>query len=103
MQNIQLETVILQEMELKFENFKRFLINIPDISQLYIQAINFCTLDKFLTGLAQYKDKTMAQLINEICLKSNIDLNKIDEPTKVKFTRYIEYFKELSVTINELN
>lgn len=102
MQNIQLETVILQEMQLKFENFKRFLINIPDISQLYIQAINFCTLDKFITGLTQYKDKTMAQLINDICLKANIDLNSIDEPTKVKFTRYIEYFKMSNNPLEQL-
>jgi hypothetical protein len=44
-----------------------------------------------------YSDKTIDELIKEISIKANINMNIIDTETKGKFTRYITYFKQVSI------
>jgi N utilization substance protein A len=41
-----------------------------------------CNLQTFLIGLKQHRDKSIDELIKDICEKANMDLNKINEETK---------------------
>jgi hypothetical protein len=83
--------------EKKFENFKVFLKTIDNISATYLQIIEVVSLDQFLTGLKQqYSDKTANELIQEVAKKSGVNLHEINEDTKLKFVRYITYFKQVS-------
>jgi hypothetical protein len=82
----------------KFENFKNFLKSIPGVSVTYIQIIEMVSLEQFLKGLKErYEGKSIEELIYEVSSKANIDMNSIDIETKSKFTRYITYFKQVSV------
>jgi hypothetical protein len=83
--------------EKKFENFKVFLKTIDNISAIYLQIIEMVSLDQFLTGLKQqYANKTANKLIQKVAKKSGVNLHKINEDTKLKFVRYITYFKQVS-------
>lgn len=87
----------MEDVQLKFINFKAFLKMIPGISSTYIQIIDLVSLDQFLGGLKQhYNNKPVNELVNEVASKANINLETIDQETKNKFTRYIQYFKTVS-------
>ena len=87
----------MEVVEDKFKNFKVFLKTIDNISATYLQIIEMVSLEQFLTGLKQqYSDKTANELIIEVAKKANVDLNTIPEETKLKFVRYITYFKQVS-------
>jgi hypothetical protein len=69
----------------KFDNFKAFLKTIDNISATYLQVIEMVLLDQFLIGLKhQYSDKTANELIQEVAKKSGVNLNEINENTKLK-------------------
>jgi hypothetical protein len=56
------------------------------------------SLDQFLKSLKEkYENKSIDELIQEISNKANIDMNIIDTKTKVKFTRYVTYFKQVFI------
>lgn len=87
----------MDSVELRFINFKAFLKLIPNISSTYIQIIDLVSLDQFLGGLKQhYANKPVTELVSEVANKANIDLNTINQETKDKFVRYIQYFKTVS-------
>lgn len=86
----------MEIIEQRFLNFKSFLKTIPNISSIYLTIIDKCNLETFLVGLKQYQNKTIDDLINDICKKADIDLLTISSEQKEKFIRYITYFKEVS-------
>ena len=86
----------MEEVELRYVNFKAFILQIPNVSTLYAQAINMTSLAGFLDRLRHHKHQSNDELINEMAKVANIDLNSIDPDVKVKFVRYLTYFRKVS-------
>jgi hypothetical protein len=59
------------EVEKKFSKFKAFILSVSNISNLYAQAIQMCTLETFLIGFKQFNNKTTNKIINLVSKKTN--------------------------------
>ena len=89
----------MQLIEEKFNNFKVFLVDIaPDVSEVGLFAA-LVPLDLFLETLhlrAVTNGESVDELVERICTKVNVTRDSFSPEIIAKFTRYIEYFIEIT-------
>jgi len=81
--------------EEKYSNFKKFLLGFA-MDAGYKIAVETMPLEAFLYGIQQNKDKDVTEISTQLAGKANIDLTKISEDEKYKFTRYVEFWKQIA-------
>ena len=85
--------------EQKFNNFKAFLVQIaPDVSEVGLFSA-LVPLDMFLDTLylrAVTNSETVDQLVERISTKVNVSRDSFTPEVIAKFTRYIEYFIDIT-------
>lgn len=84
----------------KYNNFKIFLEDVPNVSSVYIGILKTVDINMFFKTLDAHKDKTPNEIALLICQRAEIDINNVPEAMKNKFNRYIEYFIEIKNTLN---
>ena len=85
--------------ENRFNNFKAFLVEIaPDVQEVGLFS-SLVPLDMFLDTLhlrAVTNGESVNELVDRICTKVNLTRDSFSPEIIAKFTRYIEYFIELT-------
>ena len=85
--------------ENRFKNFKQFLLEIaPDVSEVGLFAA-LVPLEMFLETLhlrAVTNGESVDELVERICTKVNVTRDSFSPEIIAKFTRYIEYFIEIT-------
>ena len=89
----------MDSIEQKFTNFKSFLVEtFPDVQEVGLFSA-LVPLDMSLETLhlrAVTNGKTIDQLVDRICTKVNVSKDSFSPEIIAKFTRYIQYFIEIT-------